>query len=273
MLTEKTFDTGTVSINYAEGPPSGIPLVMLHGVTTWWQTFLPNLPEFLIRYHTYALDLRGHGQSDRAPGAYFISNDAEDVIAFLREHLTEPAILLGWSLGAIAAILVAAGAPELVRAVVLEDPPLSQLTGDPGKIGTRAHERFGELRNIMTRGGTNEDKLAALAAYMPEADAARVRRRLKQLTQFDPENLTLIIENRKFEHYRLEGLLPKITCPVLLMQANPDLGGALDDQTVQTTVRLLADCTHVHLQDVGHGIHTEQPTTFSQIVMDFLESL
>jgi len=33
MLTEKTFDTDTVTINYAEGPPGGMPLTMLHGIT------------------------------------------------------------------------------------------------------------------------------------------------------------------------------------------------------------------------------------------------
>src|SRR5688572_6372740 len=111
MLTEKMFDTGTVKINYAEGPPAGPPLVMLHGVTTRWQTFQPILPEFLSRYHVYAPDLRGHGRSSQAPGAYSIRNDAEDVIAFLSDRAVEPAILLGWSLGAMVALVVAAEAP------------------------------------------------------------------------------------------------------------------------------------------------------------------
>lgn len=34
MLTEKGFNTGVVSLNYAEGPTGGAPLVLLHGVTT-----------------------------------------------------------------------------------------------------------------------------------------------------------------------------------------------------------------------------------------------
>ena len=36
MLTEHTLDTGTVSINYAEGPKSGSTLVMVHGITARW---------------------------------------------------------------------------------------------------------------------------------------------------------------------------------------------------------------------------------------------
>ena len=135
MLTEKQIDTGTVTINYVEGPPSGAPLVLLHGVTMWWQTFLPVLPNFLIRHHTYALDLRGHGGSGHTPGAYFVSNDVADVAAFLRDCVQEPAVLLGWSLGGVVATLVAANAPDFVRAIVLEDPPLATLTDDDSSQG------------------------------------------------------------------------------------------------------------------------------------------
>ncbi|MCL4218745.1 MAG: alpha/beta hydrolase [Candidatus Hydrogenedentes bacterium] len=273
MLTEKTFDTGTVSLNYVEGPPSGAPLVMLHGVTTWWQTFLPVLPTFLMRYHIYALDLRGHGRSERAPGAYSIRHDAEDIVAFLREQVREPAILLGWSLGAIAALVVAAEAPTLVRAVVLEDPPLSALTADDSSQAG-FYERFSALRDVMMSDGSTADKQSALAAIMPpNADAANIRRRLKQLSQCDPEELTLIIERKKFAPYHLETLLTRLACPVLLLQGDPDLGGALTDQDAALATPLLADCTHVYLENVGHGIHSEQPVVFGRIVSDFLESL
>ncbi len=274
MLTEKTFDTGTVKINYAEGPPSGMPLVMLHGVTTWWQTFLPVLPWFLVRYHVYALDLRGHGRSGRAPGAYSIGNDAEDGIAFLRDQVAEPAVLLGWSLGAMASILVAAQAPALVHAIVLEDPPLDVMTETAASPPTvAAFQMFRAWREVITMDGSTEERLSAVAAIIPQADAATVRRRLKQLNQCDPEMLTLIVERKKFEPYRWQELLPQIPCPVLLLQADPASGAAVEDHDAELAASLLADCTHVRLPGVGHGIHAEQPTTFSRIVMDFLESL
>jgi pimeloyl-ACP methyl ester carboxylesterase len=273
MLTEKSFTTGSVPLNYAEGPASGAPLVMLHGVTTWWQTFLPVLPGFLIRYHTYALDLRGHGRSSWTPGAYSIRQDAEDVIALLREQVREPAILVGWSLGAIAALVAAAEAPDWVRAIVLEDPPLSALTADDSSQAG-FYERFRKLRNMMKMNASTDEKLSVLAAIMPpNSDAVAIRHRLKQLNQCDPEELTFIIERKKFAPYRLETLLPRIACPVLLLQGNPDLGGALTDQDTSLAMPLLADCTHVYLEDAGHGIHIEQPITFLRIVSDFLESL
>ncbi len=272
MLTEKNFDTGTVTIHYVEGPPSGKPLVLLHGMTTWWQTFLPVLPNFVIRYHTYALDLRGHGGSGRTPGTNSMSNDVADVVAFLRDRVQEPAVLLGWSLGAMVSMFVAATTPEWVRAVVLEDPSLAALTDDDSSIAG-FYERFGQLRDVLTRDGSAGDRRAALAALNPGDDDVQHRRRFKMYNGFDPEHLTLFIEKKRFDQKRLEEVLPRITCPVLLMQADVSMGGALDDHTVQAARLLLADCAHVRIQGVGHGIHAEQPATFSRIVMDFLESL
>jgi len=272
MLREKTFDTGTVTIHYMEGPPSGKPLVLLHGVTTWWQTFLPVLPNFMIRHHTYALDLRGHGGSGRTPGAYTISNDVADVVAFLRGCVQEPAVLLGWSLGSIVAMFVAAAAPELVRAVVLADPPLAALTDDDASLAG-VYEGFGLLRDLLTRGGSADDRLAAITALHPDDDDVQNRRRLKMYNGFDPEHLTLLLARKRFEQKRLAEVLPRITCPVLLLQADMSVGGALDDQTVQAVLPLLADCALVRMQGVGHALHAEQPVAFSRIVMDFLESL
>lgn len=70
MLKEKSFDTGVVEINYAEGPPSGPPLILLPGFPARWQSFLPIIPALSMRWHIYALDYRGQGKSGRVPGKY-----------------------------------------------------------------------------------------------------------------------------------------------------------------------------------------------------------
>jgi pimeloyl-ACP methyl ester carboxylesterase len=85
MLTEKIFDTGVVALNYVEGPPSGLPLVLLHGVTLRWQDFLNVMPTLAFRYHSYALDFRGHGCSGHVADAYRIVDYTQDVIHFLRQ--------------------------------------------------------------------------------------------------------------------------------------------------------------------------------------------
>ena len=63
MLTESSFDTGEVVINYAEGPALGSPLVLLHGSTLDWQSWQHLIPPLAQTWHAYACDLRGHGKS------------------------------------------------------------------------------------------------------------------------------------------------------------------------------------------------------------------
>jgi pimeloyl-ACP methyl ester carboxylesterase len=82
MLVEKSFDTGEVALNYTEGPNNGPPLVLLHGVTSRWQTFNPIINEFINRWHIYALDFRGHGKSGRTPEKYGLRCHYNDTVKF-----------------------------------------------------------------------------------------------------------------------------------------------------------------------------------------------
>ena len=76
----------------------------------------------MTRWHLHLIDHRGHGGSGRAPGQYRVVDHVEDALTVLN-WLGRPAVLFGHSLGALVAAAAAAARPELVRAVVLEDPP------------------------------------------------------------------------------------------------------------------------------------------------------
>ena len=121
MLKEQTANLGAVTINFVEGPPSGPPLVLLHGGGDRWQGLLSIIPSLAPRWHLFALDLRGHGKSGRMPGEYRPEHYVADVIAWMEQHLSEPAILFGHSLGGWVALMVAAcqvsgGHPTVDRA-------------------------------------------------------------------------------------------------------------------------------------------------------------
>lgn len=76
------------------------------------------------------LDLRGHGDSDIGFAELGDAATASDIVALAR-HLGEPAIVVGTSMGASAAVLAAADAPETVRGLVLLSPFLRNAPGDP----------------------------------------------------------------------------------------------------------------------------------------------
>ena len=272
-MIEHTFDAGAVSINYvAEGREDGPPIVFLHGITGRWQAWQTVMAAFAEEWRLYALDFRGHGCSGRVPGAYRAVDYAADVGAFLRRRVEEPAVVIGHSLGAIVSIAVAADAPEVVRAIVLEDPPLG-VFDDQDMVDRPERPGFVATRDLAAARLPREQLFARLSAQSPDADPAMLGARTASVGQLDPDVLTVLLENRAKHGYELAARLRRITCPVLLQQGNVDLGAAVDDARVARARALLANCTFQHFPETGHGIHNEQPFLFSRRVREFLDTL
>jgi len=104
------------------GPADGPALVLLHGLGLGAADFAEVLPELAADRRVLALDLRGHGGSDRSD-AYTLDLLRADVLAALDALGLERVDLLGHSLGGVVAYLLAGQHPEQVRRLVLEDVP------------------------------------------------------------------------------------------------------------------------------------------------------
>src|SRR5690242_16316935 len=118
-------DAGTARIHVATwpGPATSAPLVLLHGIWDTWVTFAQVAPLFAADRAVYALDLRGHGQSDKPATGYQASDYAADVMGVCDVLGLAPPVLLGFSLGALVATYLAAAHPERLSRLILEDPP------------------------------------------------------------------------------------------------------------------------------------------------------
>lgn len=118
-LADIQLSTG-IRMHYAEqGHPAGRPLVLLHGLSDSWFSYSRVLPALATSYHVYALDQRGHGDSDRPAGGYAMSSMAADVVAFLDAVGLPRATVVGHSMGSIVAIETVLAAPERLDALVL----------------------------------------------------------------------------------------------------------------------------------------------------------
>lgn len=293
MIVEQTFVAGAVTLSYAEGPPSGPPLVLLHGGGDRWQHFLPIIPSLAMRWHVYALDLRGHGRSGRVHGQYRPEHYAADVKAFCEHHFTEYTILLGHSLGGWVALLAAAQLADRVRALILGDPPLCMerfvavessaervsmwrtMRGLAGS-GLSVPELASVLANLPV--SESEDGTPVRYGDLPGMDAARFRGWARTLSQVDPDVAQYHAEGRIGEYVKnvdLDGALQRIACPVLLLQGDPSQGGVVADEDVKHAMSLLADSVHVQLEGVGHdlGLSAWEVTPLLRVVTGFLESL
>ena len=272
MLTERTFDTGEVAINYVESSATGPLLIMLHGMTATWQVFETTIPFLAVRWRVVAADLRGHGRSGRVAERYTLMDYVRDVGA-LRRHLSyEGAVLVGSSLGAMVAIGLAAEDPDAVRAVVLEDPPLGFASGAPGAMQP-AHSGMVETRDLVAAGHSAPELVRMLTPRMHDQDGVSIRRRAANLSNLDPDVLTTYVEDRCYAGFDLGDRLRRVTCPALLLQGNMALGGALSDSEARWAASLMSDCVHVSLPEAGHGIRGALPDRYRSLVTGFLATV
>jgi pimeloyl-ACP methyl ester carboxylesterase len=282
MLPEYKFKIGGLSFNCARTENSGAPpLLCLHGVTRCWQSFLPLIPTLALRWRVYALDHRGHGGSARAE-SYFAVDYAQDVVSFLRTEIRRPAVVYGHSLGAMAAAAVAAEIPELVRAVILEDPPFdtmgARIKSHPlypyfAALGSLAGGGMAVPELVEKLGAIEIDAPHGRAALRNVRDASALRFTAKCLRRLDPAVMTPIVEAQWLKGYDLRSIAGRIQSPTLVLQADGDAGGMLTDGDAELLEITIADVARVRVGGVGHQIHTAAPDAALRIALGFLESL
>jgi pimeloyl-ACP methyl ester carboxylesterase len=290
MISERTYSRGSLALNYAEGPPSGPPILLLHGLTDRWQFFQPILPFLCQRWHVYALDFRGHGASGHVQPYRYLDH-IDDTLSFIQDVIGEKTVLYGTALGGMVALMAAARRPDLVKALVFGD----------------ANIKLEKVRRVMVDYHSfwaGWEKLAGLrvplnefirmVAEMPISipwrepgrygdglDYIAVLNKALYLRSLDPAVLTpwaLGGEDEAVFRDVTTGYDPEeirdIRCPVLLLQANSDKGGILADDEVEYALDRIADAHHVYMPMYGHnlGCYEWEPGPLMRVVNTFLEA-
>ena len=115
-------DVDGIELKCRTAGEAGLPvIVLLHALgedSSDWNAVVEALAP---AHRVYALDLRGHGGSSQ-PGDYSLELMRSDVLGFLHALDLDDVCLIGHSLGAAVAYLVAAVEPRRVRRLVLEEP-------------------------------------------------------------------------------------------------------------------------------------------------------
>ncbi len=283
-MREQQIHIGDRRLNYASSANDAPALVMLHGVTRRWQTFLPLWSALAQRWQLSAIDFRGHGLSDNMNENYYVRDYAEDVIAFIDSQFDRPVVLYGHSLGAMVAADVARRLGDRIAGIILEDPPLhtmgeriaqtpflsffqtvQALAGDSRGAAVIARE----LGNALIH-----DPVQATRTRLGDLrDAAALRFTASCLKRLDPAVLEPIVQGQWLEGFAIESVFRRVQCPCLLIQADPAAGGMLTDDDADSLEGWLADSVRIKFHGSGHLVHWIKTTELLNCLHGFLESV
>ncbi|MCX8251158.1 MAG: alpha/beta hydrolase [Dehalococcoidia bacterium] len=270
MLTEKQHNTGEMTLNYAEGDDRGDPIVFIHGIGGRWQQWSQEIGLVSHAWHPYSVDLRGHGKSSKADTGYKFGDYPRDIISLLENEIVGPAVLVAHSLGAVTSIGVASKRPDLVRAVVLEDPPIFSHQ----RLGrSRRADEFARIQALACKNLNVSELIPLVAEMYPDQNATEVRSRAVSYSGLDPKVYTPTLDGSTMDGFDAEASLSAIECPALLLQADPAMGAAMTDEESERAERLIPNCALVQMQGVGHGIHRGDPINFHKVMFDFLDTI
>ncbi|HET9677313.1 MAG TPA: alpha/beta fold hydrolase [Solirubrobacterales bacterium] len=122
------------------GPRSAPPIVLIHCFSCaidWWDGMLPRLE---AHHRVVAVDLLGHGGSEKPSSGYTPENQAKLVAEALERLDVRDATVVGHSLGGSVSVALAENDPHLVQRVAIIDMPPDNSYGDLGFIAGLAFQ-------------------------------------------------------------------------------------------------------------------------------------
>jgi pimeloyl-ACP methyl ester carboxylesterase len=109
---------------YKEMGEGNRSLVFVHGWTCNHSHFSPQMDSFAGDCHVVAVDLRGHGRSDKPQMDYTLGLFAEDVVEVCNDLMLDKPIVVGHSMGGAIGLEIATRYPNLLSGIVLIDTVL-----------------------------------------------------------------------------------------------------------------------------------------------------
>lgn len=276
MPREESFEASAVKLNYLDyGSSTAEPLVLLHGGAWRWQEYLSLIPSLGRRWHTYALDLRGNGRSTWVPETYRLQDFAQDNVDFVR-RLNTPTVIVGHSIGGVVALMVAARCPDKMKALIIEDVPLT--LDNYRRIIESSRDMFHLWLDLKQLAQSEQDlslKLAEAYRDYPGVTSSWIMFFAGCLWQLDPTFFNALLHDFDSfaEGYDYKHVLAKIDCPVLFLRGETRLGAVMTDTEISWLQENCSNVKCVLIEGVGHLLHLEDrgQTPVLTEMMAFLE--
>ncbi len=209
-----------------------------------------------------SVDLRGHGASDATFASYGDRETSGDLVALI-ESLGGPAVVVGNSMSAAAAVLVGAERPDLVSGLVLIGPFVRDHESSPGS-------RLA-LRVALARPWA----VASWGAYLPKLFAGRrpadfedYRRSVTAAMRL-PGHTAAFLATLRTTHEAAREHLGEVSAPslVIMGELDPDFA---DPRREADWIAEQIHATVLMVPEAGHYPHAQRPDLVSKAILAFL---
>jgi pimeloyl-ACP methyl ester carboxylesterase len=269
----KTVDVNAAHLAYEERG-TGIPVVFIHGGFADHRIWESQREAVASRHRFIALTLRYFGTEPWPDsGELFLQEThVADIAAFLRTLQAGPVILVGRSYGAYCATLVAVRYPELVRGLVVNEPPIASLltTAEDKAVLAADFAAMVPVQAAVKAG--NNDEATRLFADWTNADPggfdalpAAARRMHLDNARTVPLQLTAA-RNVPISCAQLS----QLKIPVLVVKGG--LGRQYFKLIADVMQRCIPGSDLATIAGARHGAPSEQPDAFNKLLLSFLDA-
>lgn len=242
--------------NYGKGDEA---LIFVHGWTcnlTFWKT---NIPAFTDHARVIAIDLPGHGQSEKPEIAYTMKLFAHSVEAVMRDAKVSKATLVGHSMGAPVLWQFYRNYPEKVRALVIVDGGLKAM-------GTReSMKQFLDPLRLPAYRANAERSVEFLTQGMKDP---KVRAEVKTAMVNAPQYVMVSAFEGMLDPTIWPTATDKIKVPTLALMTN---NGNWNSDYQKYVKDLVPGIEYQTWQGVSHFLMMDEPKKFNDAVLAFLK--
>ncbi len=108
------------------------PLVLIHGQCMCGEDYESVYEKLCAKYTLYLVDCFGHGDSEKKEELYRCNIIGDAIVEFIQSEIKKTCVISGHSSGGILAAYVAGKIPQLIKGLLLEDPPFFNV--EPGEF-------------------------------------------------------------------------------------------------------------------------------------------
>lgn len=274
---ERFYDVGGVRTRVIEaGRPDRPALVLIHGTGGHAETYCRNMGPLSEHFRVLAIDMIGHGYTDRPDAAPDVAAYARHVVAVLDTLGIDRAHVSGESLGAMVAAWVGIAHPERVHKVVMNTGTLAR----PDAAGQAQLDDLEQRTLALAENGVTRDAIRHRMNWLV-ADPSRmtdemIECRLRIYSQDGmldsvAQIMTSVVGMLRGDHgdaFMAAGVLERLERPTLVLWTEDNPG-----QTTDLAQRVSADLPDGRfkvLTDCAHWPQFERPDVFNETHISFL---